>query len=93
MEILHCPIFFNKIIVLDYENATFGPALWDETTLVYSFIEQKQFIPAKQLYDAFGCNKEMLQAICSIRLAQSIRKNKNVKQRAEALEYALNNFE
>ena len=83
----------NKIIVLDYENATFGPALWDETTLVYSFIEQKQFSPAKQLYDAFGCNKEMLQAICSIRLAQSIRKNQNIKQRAEALEYALNYFE
>lgn len=82
----------NNVIVLDYENATFGPLLWDETTLVYSFIENKQFHPARQLYDAFFCEKEMLQAICSIRLAQSKRKGQRVKQRAEAYEYIFQNF-
>ena len=82
----------NNIIVLDYENATFGPLLWAETTLVYSFIEQKQFHPARQLYDAFSCKKEMLQAICSIRLAQSIRKRQSIKQRVEAYEYISQNY-
>lgn len=74
----------NNVIVLDYENATIGPLLWDETTLVYSFIEQKQFNVARQFYDTFSCNKEMLRAICSVRLAQSIRKKQDAKQRIEA---------
>lgn len=82
----------NNLVVLDYENATFGPFLWDETTLVYSFIEQKQFRSAKQLYDAFSCKKEMLQTICSIRLAQSIRKKQSIKQRVEAYEYIFSNY-
>lgn len=82
----------NNVIVLDYENATFGPLRWDETTLVYSFIEQKQFHPARQLYDALSCEKEILQAICSIRLAQSIRKGQSIKQRTEAYEYIFQNF-
>ena len=80
------------MIILDYENATFGPHLWDETTLVYSFIEQKQFYPVKQLYDTFCCKKEILEAICSIRLAQSIRKGQNIKQRTETYEYIFQNF-
>lgn len=84
--------YSNKVIVLDYENATLGPLLWDETTLVYSFIEQKQFAIARQLYNTFSCNKEMLRIICSIRLAQSIRKNQNVKQRIEAQEYIVQNY-
>lgn len=82
----------NNVVVLDYENATFGPLLWDETTLVYSFIEQKQFHLARQLYAAFPCKKEMLQAICSIRLAQSLKKKQNIKQRTEAYEYIIQNY-
>lgn len=82
----------NKIVVIDYENATLGPLLWDETTLVYSFIEQKQFDIAKQIYDAFRCNKEMLRTICSIRLAQSMRKSQNVMQRFEAYEFVMHNY-
>ena len=82
----------NKIVVIDYENATLGPLLWDETTLVYSFIEQKQFGVARQIYDTFGCNKEMLRVICSIRLAQSMRKRKNVVQRIEAYEFVIHNY-
>ena len=79
-------------MVIDYENATLGPLLWDETTLVYSFIEQKQFDIAKQIYDAFRCNKEMLRTICSIRLAQSMRKSQNVMQRFEAYEFVMHNY-
>ena len=82
----------NKVIVLDYENATLGPLLWDETTLVYSFIEQKQFNIAKQLYDFFNCTKEMLRVIDSIRFAQSLRKKQNIKRRSEAHEFITKNY-
>lgn len=82
----------DNVKVLDYENATFGPALWDETTLVYSFIEEKQFPTARRIYDYFSCNKEMLQIISNIRLAQSIRKNQNISQRLETQEYVLQNY-
>ena len=82
----------NKIVVIDYENATLGPLLWDETTLVYSFIEQKQFGAAKQIYDTFGCSKEMLRAICSIRLALSMRKGHNIVRRIEAYEFVMHNY-
>ena len=82
----------NKIVVIDYENATLGPLLWDETTLVYSFIEQKQFGAAKKIYDTFGCSKEMLRVICSIRLALSIRKSYNVEHRIEAHEFVMHNY-
>lgn len=75
-----------------YENATLGPLLWDETTLVYSFIEQKQFGAAKKIYDTFGCSKEMLRVICSIRLALSIRKSYNVEHRIEAHEFVMHNY-
>ena len=75
-----------------YENATLGPLLWDETTVVYSFIEQKQFGAAKKIYDTFGCSKEMLRVICSIRLALSIRKSYNVEHRIEAHEFVMHNY-
>ena len=80
------------MIVLDYENATFGPILWDETTLIFSLIERKQFQFAKHLYAEFSCEKEMLQVICAIRLGQSIRKGQNIKLRTEAYEYIFQNF-
>lgn len=82
----------NKIVVIDYENATLGPLLWDETTLVYSFIEQKQFGAAKQIYDTFGCSKEMLRTICSIRLALSMRKGHSIVRRIEAYEFVMHNY-
>lgn len=82
----------GNVKVLDYENATLGPLLWDETTLVYSFIEEKQFPAARRIYDYFSCNKEMLQIISNIRLAQSIRKNQNISQRRETHEYVLQNY-
>ena len=82
----------NNMIVLDYENATFGPILWDETTLIFSLIERKQFQFAKHLYAEFSCEKEMLQVICAIRLGQSIRKGQNIKLRTEAYEYIFQNF-
>ena len=68
----------DELLVLDYENATLGPLFWDETTLVYSFIEKEQYEIAKKLYEHFSIEREMLIAISCIRLAQSIKKNQNV---------------
>lgn len=82
----------NKAVVIDFENATLGPLLWDEATLVYSLIEQKQYAVAKQLYEAFSCGKEILHTICGIRLAQGIRKPQNVQKRIEAYHYVLNYY-
>lgn len=78
---------FEKLVVLDYENASLGPDLWDATTLVYSLIENKQYESALQLYKAFACDKEMLLAISYIRLAQSLSKGSNVDRRKVALRF------
>ena len=77
----------GQIIVLDFENATLGPSLWDETTLVYSLIENKQYTMARRIYNAFSCEKEMLRTISSVRLAQSIRKSQNIDRRIIARKY------
>lgn len=82
----------KKVVVIDYENATLGPFLWDETTLVYSMIEQEQYVTARYLFEEFSCKNEMLRAICSIRLALSIRKSQNVRQRTEAYSYIFRNY-
>jgi len=79
----------DKIVVIDFENATLGPALWDETTLVYSLIEQKEYKMAKKIYTEFSCNKGMLYVISCIRLAQSIRKSEDVARRTEVCHYIL----
>lgn len=82
----------GKIVVIDFENATLGPLLWDETTLVYSLIEQKQYTLANQLFEAFSCERKMLLAICSIRLAQTIRKALPTADRSEAYRYVFQNY-
>ena len=82
----------DELLVLDYENATVGPLLWDETTLVYSFIEGKQHEMAKKLYEQFSIEREMLIAISCLRLAQSIKKNQNVELRHDTHDYILNNY-
>lgn len=82
----------NQIVVLDFENATLGPRLWDETTLVYSLIEHKQYTMARKLFEVFSCQKDTLYAISSIRLAQSIRKLQNIGQRTAAHTHILRNY-
>lgn len=74
----------KQVLILDYENATLGPFLWDETTLVYSLIEHKQYEMAKELFEVFLCEPEILYTISCIRLAQSVRKSQNVVRRKEA---------
>lgn len=82
----------RRLIVLDFENAVIGPLLWDETTLVYSFIEQKQYHTARQLFEAFSCSTEMLRAVSGIRLARALRKSQSAAQRAQAHHYILQNY-
>ena len=53
----------GKIIVLNYENASLEPALWDETTLVYSLVESNQYESAIHLYKEFACGAEKLYAL------------------------------
>lgn len=82
----------KQIVVIDFENATLGPFLWDETTLIYSLIEHEQYAMARQVFEVFSCKREMLHAISSVRLAQSIRKSQNVQQRAKAHTYISRNY-
>lgn len=77
----------GQLVILDFENATIGPLLWDEATLVYSLIEHKEYAMAREVFDTFHCEKNILYVISCIRLAQSIRKSQNVQQRMEACEY------
>lgn len=77
----------GKIVVLDFENASLGPVLWDETTLVYSLVENRQYKLALNLYEKFSCGQEMLLAIACVRLAQSLNKGNNIENRREALSF------
>lgn len=82
----------NEIVVLDFENAVLGPLLWDETTLVYSAIEEKRYSIAKHLFDSFACTDDMLRAIAAIRLSQSIKKQQNENIREDAFQFVKENF-
>jgi len=83
-------VFLNStgnLIVLDFENAMIGPKLWDETTFVYSLIENSQYEIADRLFTNWKCNYKMLKVISEIRLALSFRKAMNVDRRLSAYKY------
>lgn len=82
----------GEIVVLDFENAVLGPLMWDETTLVYSAIEEGRYSIAKQLFDSFACTSDMLYAIAAIRLAQSVKKQQNENIRKDAFQFVKENF-
>lgn len=82
----------DEIVVIDFENAVLGSLMWDETTLVYSAVEDGKYSIAKQLFDSFGCTADMLHTIAAIRLAQSIKKGKNENTRWCAYQFVKDNF-
>lgn len=82
----------GRLIVLDYENAGTGPQLWDETTFVYSLIEDRQYDIAEWLFDAFHCSPSLLLCIAGIRLARSRRKSQNEDSRNMAYQYILAHY-
>ena len=82
----------HNIVVLDFENATIGPLLWDETTLVYSLIEEKKYHIAWKVFNMFQCSYMMLVTIAAIRLAQSRKKSQNEMRRYEAYNFICKYF-
>lgn len=80
-------IYDDKLLIFDFETACFGPVLWDQTTFIYSLIENKYFNLANGLFEKFGCDLMMLKAIAAYRLALSYKKNANIGQREQACIY------
>lgn len=76
----------GNLIVFDFEDAGYGPMLWDETTLVFSMIENGYCTLAEEIYKKFCCDWAVLYAICVHRLARAIKKSEKVLERKKALE-------
>lgn len=91
MNVLRNPL--DELIVIDFENAGVGPELWDETTMVYSLVQERKYALAKQAYSYFRCDKQMLECIAAIRLAQAKKKDVGIEKREYALTYVMENFD
>ncbi len=76
----------GNIIILDFEDAGTGPYLWDQTTLVYSFVEEGKYDIARHMFFEFGCSYEMLYCIASVRLARAYKNTTNIYKRTLAYE-------
>lgn len=75
----------KHLVVLDFENAGYGPYRWDETTFVYSLIEHGRIAEARFTFLFFRCSYEMLACIAAVRLSRAHKKNEGIQRRERAL--------